>query len=675
MKTLHVLIVITLWWLPAPSADAKGDKPHGFTFAQHPRLKYVLEDLVEGAGKDDVPKWTKAVSEAEKILKKTIEVPKEGGQWEFYYACPDHNCSLVLRDSEHVCPRCGKAYMDKRTRLAYVTMQYNRIDRDVLTLAKAWHFSRREEFAAEVYRILAHYSEIYPELKRHDRWGRKGMFAIIGGKRFCQSLTESVSIITLAKAYDLVYNWKGVDEGTRAKIEQDLFTASVNCIYRFYSLYDARNNHTTWYNAAAATVGAVLGRSDLLDKAINGAKGLRFQFTNSVNEEGLWHEGTIAYHYYALQAIAETVQAALACGEDLTGEPALKKLYLAPLQLTYPNGQLPAVNDGDQAYIRQYRNLYCFAARTWNDPEIKAFADSGNVVLLPSAVYEDTGLAYLRRGAGENAVVAILDFGRHGGHHGHPDKLNLMLYALGSEIFLDPGRLTYRCPEHKSWTRQTVAHNTVVINQKSQLPEPGTMLHFASQKEFDAVVGESATTYPGVTLIRALVLFDRALVDLFYVTSDRKMIIDWILHGQAGIVPPEGLQTRRKPIHASAGYQHLTDLHEAEMAKDFHVDWQLSEKRFLRTHVLSNHESTVFSGNGIGYQLSDKVPFFMLRRKAKQTAFIAVHDLSGKGATVSLPRGEIAAGAVSVSLSVDGQPWQIQWEIEPGMLKVKHGKK
>ena len=41
--------------------------------------------------------------------------------------------------------------------------------------------------------------------------------------------------------------------------------------------------------------------------------------------------------------------------------------------------------------------------------------------------------------------------------HGHPDKLQLLLFVQGREWLLDPGRLDYSHKEHKTWYRQTVA--------------------------------------------------------------------------------------------------------------------------------------------------------------------------------------------------------------------------
>lgn len=607
-----------------------------FTFAKPPRLTYAFAEAFAA----DAPavgnpaalaKWGSLIASAEKIVAASPAVPEVGGQWVFYYACPADNVSLTFKDGHHVCPKCGKVYSDDRTRLAYVTTRHNALDTAVLTLAQAWYVSQREEFAREAFRILTRYSELYPRWERHDRWGRTGILAVIGGKRYCQSLDEAVGIIKVAKGWDLLSGWPGATAEARARIERDFLRATVDTIYSHYAVYDGKNNHMTWFNAAAATVGAALGDAEMMNRALNGSKGLRSQFAGSVTAEGLWYEGTISYHFYALEAIVATVQAARACGVDLTAEPALRRMYMAPLELAWPNGQLPALNDGDTGSIRGYRGAYAFAARTWDDPVLKAFTEKGELPVLGSALYRDAGLAYLRRGTGERAVAAVMDYGQHGGHHGHPDKLNMLLYAFGREIFLDPGRLTYRCPEYTTWSRQTVAHNTVVIDRASQAPVDGTLISFTRGDGWDAVVGEAANVYPNVRLRRALVLFDDALVDLFQVRGTRRVTMDWILHGLSTATAPQGFAAMTGPISKDAGYQHLTDLLRRADVADLTMDWPLSGGRVLRSRIFSDAPAMATFGKGIGYHLTDRVPFIMLTREGESAAFAAVYDLVGDG--------------------------------------------
>ena len=647
----------TLFQLTAEPAVTNAFK---WKFTEHPRLRYVIADA---AGKDEQGsiEVKSIIAAAEKILASRMEIPSEEGQWIFYYACPDHNATLHKKGNDHVCPVCGKVYNDERTRKAYVTMQYEQIDSDTLRLALAWHFSKNEAFAREVIRILEHYARIYPTFERHDRWGRRGLLAVIGGKRFCQSLDESVNVIKLAKAYDLVYDAPFLSDEQRKNIEKNLFNTVVDTIYSHYFIADGKNNHMSWYNAAAAVVGVVLGREDILEKSVNGPKGLLRQFKISVTAEGLWYEGTIAYHFYALQAIVETVRAVRECGLDLTTNPVFKKMFTAPLQLAYPTGQLPALNDGDRADIRGYRDFYRFALETWDDPVIKNFALNGRLDVLDSALYQEAGLAYLRRGKDNEAVTVILDFGQHGGHHGHPDKLNMILYALGQEIFFDPGRLTYSCPEYQTWARQTIAHNTVVIGQESQSASDGRCIYFTNTLDFAVVVGEANTVYQGVKQRRFLALFDRFLVDIFSVESMTKTLMDWIIHGQAELSISLNMQRKREEIYNKNGYQYLKELSIGVTNAPFYCDWKLSSGRHLRTNFYPLRDVTVITGKGIGYELDSKVPFLMVRLTDVKNDFIAIHDFSGDGSIVVEQPRKVEGGVILLSVKDRDNCWNIRW--------------
>lgn len=651
-----------------------------FHFAAHPRLHRTFPDAFSpGApapgSKAAEKKWAGLIRAAEKLVAHPIQIPEEGGQWIFYYACPKDNCSLIYKNGQHVCPHCGKVYDSKRVRLAYVTILHNRVNHAALKLAKAWYVTRRDDFAHETYRILLRYAELEPGWKRHDRWGRKGIFAVIGGKRYCQSLSDAVGIIPLARAYDLVYDWPGVTQEMRKKVEKDLFADTVHSLYALYFAYDGKNNHMTWYNAAVAVVGAVLGRDDFLNRSINGSKGLRSQFRRSVTSEGLWYEGTLSYHYYALQAVAINVEAARSCGLNLAGEAALKKLYLAPLQLAYPNGQLPAFNDGDRCFLRGYRRMYAFAQELWpENAVIREFAKTGKVKALPSAVYPDAGLAYLRRGKGAKAVTAVLDFGEHGGYHGHPDKLNMVLYAMNRELFLDPGRLTYRCPEYKTWARQTVAHNTVVINQRSQAPVAGTLLTFAQGEKADWVAGESAKTYSGVTQRRCLILFDQALVDIFCVKAKRSVTMDWPLHGvsKLKLELPQAGNAHPLPLGKQSGYQFLRNLRTYNLSSPFLVNWRVPGKLVLRTWCLPKEPVTVFSGTGIGYQLTQKTPFILLRKRGRQAIFMAIHDFSGAPeSVVRNAQWQRDGSVISLTFTLAGEKNEIIWDAFASGKKIQ----
>jgi len=76
------------------------------------------------------------------------------------------------------------------------------------------------------------------------------------------------------------------------------------------------------------------------------------------------------------------------------------------------------------------------------------------------------GIAFLRTGKFPAESAMLLRYGPTL-NHGQLDEMSVMFFAKGREFSFDPGY--YNTHYRMGWTRQTVAHNTVVINQKSQL--------------------------------------------------------------------------------------------------------------------------------------------------------------------------------------------------------------
>lgn len=85
--------------------------------------------------------------------------------------------------------------------------------------------------------------------------------------------------------------------------------------------------------------------------------------------------------------------------------------------------------------------------------------------------------AVLRSEPSEADIYLLMDYGPHGGTHGHPDRLNIIFYANGRLQAPDFGNLCdYRLPLWREWDQQTISHNTVVVNEESQYT--GARLNF-----------------------------------------------------------------------------------------------------------------------------------------------------------------------------------------------------
>ena len=613
-----------------------------------------------------------------------VEVPEDAGDWIFYYSCPDHDRELERRDGKNVCPVCGKEYDSAQVRGAWATRRHDIANEQCLALARAWRATGDEAFADEVWRVLLRYAELMPRWKRHDRWGRKGMFAVGGGRRYAQSLDDSCGIIRLARAYDMIRDAPAAqDEAARAKIEKGLFRETVSSIYSLYSFYEARDNHMTWFNAAAAVVGAVIGEDAYVKRALDGSKGLRWQLENSVTADGLWYEGAMGYHYYALDAIVNTIEAARVAGHDVDDDAkAAEKMFLAPAHLCYPDNTIPAINDSYKWTLPhddpRYRDAaFVLGSQTLGDIVTNGFAAAR--LDLPSEKLDGAGLAFLRtpRDADGGQAVAVLDFGEHGDWHGHPDKMNLSYFAVGREVFPDIGWISYRCPEYKTWARTSIAHNTVALDRKNQKPDKGRLLAFEDRMAADGgagpryacAIGESKGAYSRTALRRALALFaDGTLVDLFRVESAKTHTMDWALHTTGAMVVDdggEGEDCGKLGDGGEHGYPRMRDEKRRAVFSD--AKWTAPDgSASVETRLLKSDgcEETLYTATGVGHRLDEPAPMLVRRReKTRSTIFAAVHSpVAGEAATWRI----VSETAESIVLEgeIEGAPLRVEWDGE-----------
>lgn len=635
---------------PAWTAERTVSEP---TFAEPPRLAITAAEFAQLKASPDYEKTkAEAIRKAEELLTNPPPLPDGPASWIFYYASPENGERLVpISPTEHRDPRTGKIYNDERTNAAYRALVHEKVENSALSLAWAYAYTGDNRYAEGTRRILLKLAEDYPNYPdRVDRWGRKGGLAPLGARRYVQSLDEAYGVIKLAKAYDLTRLSSAYSEADRHRIETDFFRLTADTLLRFNQ---GINNHQTWYNAGLMAIASVLADGELAKKVLTMPGGYYDQLERSIGSDGLWYEGTLAYHNYAMAAMIELVDAGRRLGWPMDDEPKFRQLFTAPLYSAYPDGTLPAINDSDAANLGLFGNVWTWAWKHWRDPQfaqalargdekkLKALLGPDAKVEWPlrlrSQALEAAGLVALRMGEGKSAVAAFIDFGPHGGGHGHFDKLNLMLFANGREWLLDPGRLTYSQPEYQSWVKTTAAHNTVTIGGRNQSASTGRLLFLQTEENFAAAAVESDQAYSGTSLRRWLLLTPEFLVDIFDVKTSAKKQIDWLAHARSKRlenVAGTPLEKVASPLGERDGYPHLTALFTAAPGENSQWDFVTEKDQRLRVHLLPESGETLFTGNSIGYQVTEKVPTLIRRRSAATTRFVTVYDLSGNGSAV-----------------------------------------
>ena len=136
---------------------------------------------------------------------------------------------------------------------------------------------------------------------------------------------------------------------------------------------------------------------------------------------------------------------------------------------------------------------------------------------------ERGGLAILRMG-GENGQALVMKNTKQGMGHGHFDKLNWLFYDNGQRVVTDYGSARFLnveakrggiyLAENRSWAKQTIAHNTLVVDEKSHFngdwkvgeEHAPTVRFFEAGKDTQVASATMRDAYPGVVFTRTQAL-------------------------------------------------------------------------------------------------------------------------------------------------------------------------
>ncbi|MBI3207883.1 MAG: heparinase II/III family protein [Candidatus Solibacter usitatus] len=506
---------------------------------------------------------------------RTLALPDDGGQWTLWYVCPVHGVSLQYQPpSTHRCPVDNRTYSGR----PYDQVIYTRRHTDLAAAARdhalAFRLTGNRKYADAAAWILKQYAAKYLTYPIKDVNNRAN--ATSGARATAQTLDEAIWIIPLAWAYDLLADSNILTAEERDSIAKNLLRAAATVIQR----NDAGiSNWQSWHNAGIGAVGYALEDRDLIRAAIDGKSGFRFQMKNSIAGEGFWYEGAWGYHFYALDALVQLAEMAARNGTDLWQEPGMRGLFTAPLNLSFADGTLPAFNDSNSTSLYSFARLYETAFARLGDGLFASIAAKGSrgrdawisgaaelpqtsLSDLTSAAYPEAGYSVLRS-ASDHAV--IMKFGPHGGGHGHYDKLGLVSYALGGLLAIDPGTQSYAAPTHDTWDKVTVAHNTMVVDERTQAEATGKLLWMQTGDGFSAASADAGNAYAGVRLNRTVLVTNEYALDLFHAEAadNRGRKFDWVYHNP-GITAADLPWKPYSDFPKTNGYQHLTGAQSAQ---------------------------------------------------------------------------------------------------------------
>ncbi|MCS7253787.1 MAG: heparinase II/III family protein [Armatimonadota bacterium] len=661
---------------------------------QHPRLLFNRDGIAQLKERINSYDWAKIQWEALKrrvdsVLKEGVSIPPRGGNWWHYYACPKHGAPLRTGKQigewqwEHVCPVDNEVLQSDPTKPqrdydgVVIMGIHGRCASIVRDLGIAYQVTGDRKYAYKAKEILLTYAERYLNYPLHTILGEP---KIGGGRVGPQTLDESTWLIPMAQGADLI--WETLNESERQTLSQKLFLPAAKEVILPHRM--GVHNIQCWKNSAVGLVGFLLGDEQLIREAIdNPERGYWTQMRKGVSPDGVWWEGAWGYHFYTLSALWHLTEAARNCGIDLYGEE-LKRMFDAPLKFMMPNWRLPAFNDSTEvallaeigfARFGLTQPIYELAYARYRDPIYAALLSRSErrsdfslwfgVGELPkpqllqwnSANYPLSGYAILAKGEGEQATWLCLKYGPHGGGHGHPDKLNFVLYSRGQILVLDPGITRYGVPIHSGWYKTTLAHNTLVVDEANQKPAEGKCLAFGAEKGIDFVVADAGNIYDGVRFVRAIALLNQdSIVLIDHIRCEKERLLDIALHLRGQWAKPVAADAWTPPN--KDGYRYLRDAAIRRVDGIFEVGINLGKDWQILAKFIAGEPFELITALGIGPGgTEDRVPMLIARQKAQVAALACGLSLNGKAIELMfLPvkdgNGKITKDAVALRLKL-----------------------
>lgn len=551
------------------------------------------------------------------------------------------------------------------------------------------------KYANFVKQMLLQYASLYPSLDLHPK---RKMKSPSPGKLFWQSLNEAVWLVYTIQAYDLIRDSLTSPEVNN--IERNLLRPYVTFLSKGQpSTFNKVHNHGTWATAAVGMAGYVLNEPEWVEQALfgldkSGNGGFLRQLDELFSPQGYYTEGP----YYQRYALMPFVTFAKSINNN---QPQRKifdyrngiiiKAIRTTIELSY-NGLFFPLNDAIKSKgidTIELVNGVTLAYGLTNNTDLLDIANQQQHIILTGdglkvAQALDAGLATpyhyksiaLGDGAsGKNGALVVMRQHAQGEQalvfkpasqglgHGHFDKLTWQFYDQGAEIVSDYGAARFLnveaksggryLPENTSYAKQTVAHNTIVVDETTHFRAKTKianqfhpdLLFFETTQRGTVSSATIDTAYDDVELTRTMALFtlpntDKSLaLDIFSAVSDKEHQYDLPLHYQGQLIDTNferGTFTQQlSALGSQFGYQHLWLLSQATPEKGLSkITWLNDNGRFYTQSALVDGDTqllfTRIGANDPNFNLRNESAFIFRRKNVSDHTFVSVIEPHGQ---------------------------------------------
>ncbi len=424
--------------------------------------------------------------------------------------------------------------------------------------------------------------------------------------------------------------------------------------------------------------------------------GFLAQLDGSFSPDGYFTEGP----YYLRYAIFPFLKFAksLANNKPELGileyrDKILEKAVYSLLYQTDYNGLFYPINDSQKGMSWNAREVITAVDLAYfhygNDPMLLSVAEKQGVVALDEAgfsvakgladglakpmkqksiAYKDGpdgtegGIGILRTSTNpDNELCLVMKYSAQGMGHGHFDKLSYSLYDETGEVMQDYGAARWvnidqkgggrYLKENNTWAKQSIAHNTLVVNETSHYngdirigekynPD---LFYFNGKGNVQVLSAKSKNAYSDTKLHRTMVLVKDEnfrhpiLIDIFKANSEKNNQYDLPVWFQGHLLLTnfdyKKEATTLNTLGTGHGYQHLWK-EAVGKAKDgtAHINWFSNGKFYSMISVVEPEDELIFARLGANdpeYNLRNDPSFIIRKKDKKEATFVSVIEPHG----------------------------------------------
>ncbi|MGI9323006.1 MAG: heparinase II/III domain-containing protein [Pseudomonadales bacterium] len=557
-----------------------------------------------------------------------------------------------------------------------------------------YQLTGEKKYAGYAKQLLTIYADMYSGLFDHPEKKEQSP-----GRLFWQSLNEAVWLVYVIQGYDAIIDTLSAAE--QQTIERRLLRVMADFLStESPQTFNKIHNHGTWAVAAVGMTGYVIDDADYVEQALyglnaDGEAGFLKQLDMLFSPDGYYSEGP----YYQRYALMPFVLFARSIAQN---DPSVKifeyrdnillKAIYTCIDLSYAGLFFPindAIKDKGLNTVELRYGLAMAYSFTQDASLLSVIEQQKRYVLtadgFAAARAIDQGLAkpfefksvFLRDGrAGKQGVLAVLRGSSAPGHqalvfkataqgmgHGHFDKLNWIFYDNGQEIVTDYGAARFLnveqkygghyLPENTSWAKQTVAHNTLVVDEQSHFDGKLSVaknfhpkaLFFESNDDIEITAAIMKDTYKGVgfsrtmALLRGVVPGHPVVVDVLNVGSRSSHQYDLPVHFNGQFIAANTkLKSRTEslePLGTGNGYQHLWLRASASVGAGelFSFTWLLRDRFYTYTTLAPQKMSVLFAelgANDPNFNLRNQLAMLLRVEKGESLSFVSVLEPHGE---------------------------------------------